>query len=162
MDANHKPFRNALQRALSGEGAHAETCNIVEGLEWKSVADIPSGFPHSVFELVFHMAFWQNWVIGWLDGKEPAVPKHAASSWPKRDKPVSAADWKRVQREFRNGLDELQRRLRELDLLEKGGNKTRVEMLHTIASHNSYHAGQVVALRQVLGQWPPPSGGLTW
>jgi hypothetical protein len=35
-------------------------------------------------------------------------------------------------------------------------------MLQAIASHNSYHAGQVVALRQILAAWPPPSGGLTW
>lgn len=91
MDANYKPFTNALQRALSGEGAHTETGAVVEGMEWKSVIEVPPGFPHSVFDLVSHMAFWQNWVIEWLDGKQPGVPKHAAGSWPKRDQPVSAA-----------------------------------------------------------------------
>jgi len=35
-------------------------------------------------------------------------------------------------------------------------------MLHTIATHNSYHAGQVALLRQLLRKWPPPSGGVTW
>ena len=35
-------------------------------------------------------------------------------------------------------------------------------MLHTIASHNSYHLGQIVLVRQLLGAWPPPGGGLTW
>jgi hypothetical protein len=35
-------------------------------------------------------------------------------------------------------------------------------MLQTIGSHNSYHAGQVVIVRQALDAWPPPSGGLTW
>jgi len=35
-------------------------------------------------------------------------------------------------------------------------------MLQTIGSHNSYHAGEVAFLRQILGKWPPPSGGLTW
>jgi len=35
-------------------------------------------------------------------------------------------------------------------------------MLHAIGAHNSYHAGQVAFLRQLLGKWPPPSGGLTW
>jgi hypothetical protein len=27
-------------------------------------------------------------------------------------------------------------------------------MLQTAASHNSYHAGQIVILRQMLGAWP--------
>jgi hypothetical protein len=35
-------------------------------------------------------------------------------------------------------------------------------MLQTIGAHNSYHLGQVVQLRQMLGAWPPASGGLTW
>jgi len=35
-------------------------------------------------------------------------------------------------------------------------------MLQAIASHTSYHAGQVVLVRQMLGTWPPPSGGVTW
>jgi uncharacterized damage-inducible protein DinB len=35
-------------------------------------------------------------------------------------------------------------------------------MILTIASHNSYHAGQVVFLRRMLGTWPPPSGGFSW
>jgi hypothetical protein len=35
-------------------------------------------------------------------------------------------------------------------------------MLQTIATHNRYHVGQVVAIRLLLDSWPPPSGGLTW
>lgn len=50
----------------------------------------------------------------------------------------------------------------EADLLAKRGTKAPLEMLQTIASHNSYHLGQVVILRQRLCAWPPPSGGLTW
>lgn len=38
----------------------------------------------------------------------------------------------------------------EADLLVKRGTKTQLEMLQTIASHNSYHIGQVVVLRQRL------------
>lgn len=44
----------------------------------------------------------------------------------------------------------------------KGSGKSPLEMLIAVAAHNSYHAGQAVVLRQLLGMWPPPSGGLTW
>ena len=27
---------------------------------------------------------------------------------------------------------------------------------------NSYHLGQIVLVRQLLGAWPPPGAGLTW
>jgi len=32
-------------------------------------------------------------------------------------------------------------------------------MLQTVASHNSYHTGQVVLLRRILGAWPPETSG---
>lgn len=44
----------------------------------------------------------------------------------------------------------------------KGLGKSPFEMLIAVAAPNSYHAGQAVVLRQLLGKWPPPSGGLTW
>jgi uncharacterized damage-inducible protein DinB len=36
------------------------------------------------------------------------------------------------------------------------------EQLESFAAHNAYHLGRVVLLRQLMGSWPPPSGGLTW
>ena len=36
------------------------------------------------------------------------------------------------------------------------------EQLESFAAHNAYHFGRIVQLRQMLGSWPPPSGGLTW
>jgi uncharacterized damage-inducible protein DinB len=71
-------------------------------------------------------------------------------------------EWKRAVKDFRKGLDALERGSRSPDLLAKRGKKSQLEMLQTIASHNSYHLGQAALLRQMLGTWPPPSGGLTW
>jgi uncharacterized damage-inducible protein DinB len=65
-------------------------------------------------------------------------------------------------KDFRSGLDSLEQRARKEDLVARRGKETRLGMLHTMASHNSYHGGQVVFLRQMLGAWPPPSGGVTW
>lgn len=36
------------------------------------------------------------------------------------------------------------------------------DALTHVAIHNAHHLGQVVVLRQMLGRWPPPSGGWTW
>ena len=37
-----------------------------------------------------------------------------------------------------------------------------LELLWGLSAHNSYHAGQIVVIRQALGAWPPPTGGDTW
>jgi hypothetical protein len=41
-------------------------------------------------------------------------------------------------RNFREGLDNLEARAREVELLGKIGKMTRLRMFHTIASHTSY------------------------
>ncbi len=162
MGDDRKILDKAVGHALLGTGAHAETKMVFAALNWKLAGMRPESAPHSVYQLLNHMLYWQEWVVKWLDGERPPIPKHASGGWPGDTGPASREEWERTVRRFRNGLEDLTRRSRQADLFAKGGTKSPLEMLHTIASHDSYHAGQVVLLRQVLGAWPPPSGGLTW
>jgi hypothetical protein len=162
MKNGQRMMQETLARALSGEGAHVASKNVFEGLDWTRAGARPEGAPHSIFQLLGHLTFWQDWVVAWLDGGNPQVPKHAAGSWPTAAAPASKKDWAQAVKAFRRGLAGLERRAGKRDLLAPRGKHTRLGMLHAIASHNSHHLGQVVILRQMLGAWPPPSGGVTW
>lgn len=162
MSEDRELLHEMLDNALSGKGAHVATKNLFEGLDWKTAGTRPEGAPHSVYQLLNHLSYWQDWVIKWLDGGNPSIPKHASGGWPASTSATSSKEWKSAVRTFRSGLARLARQSREADLLTRRGKHTRLGMLQAIASHNSYHAGQVVALRQMLGKWPPPSGGVTW
>jgi hypothetical protein len=96
------------------------------------------------------MVFWQDWILKWLDGERCST----AGSWRSRS-PISRMEWERSIAQFKAGLAELSRRTREESPFSKIGRTSRLEMLNTAASHNSYHAGQIVILRQVLKSWPP-------
>lgn len=152
----------AVVHALTGKGAHAESRGVFEGLDWTLAGNRPAGATHSLFQLLNHVVYWQNWAVKWMDGEAAPIPKHAAGSWPGAESPLSREEWENAVKEFRKGLGALERGAAAADLLTKRGARSRLEMLHTIASHNSYHLGQAVLLRQMLGAWPPPSGGLTW
>jgi uncharacterized damage-inducible protein DinB len=162
MKPDNKVLEETIGGALSGKDAHVGPGKVFEGLDWKVAGACPSGSPHSIFQILNHLTFWQDWVIKWLDGGKPTVPKHASGGWPGKPEPSSAKEWEAAVRGFEKGLGDMNRRIRAVDLLSKRGKKTRLEMLRAIASHNSYHLGQAVLLRQMLGAWPPPSGGLTW
>ncbi len=160
-----KPSQRLLQqvagRALSGKGAHVAASRVFSGLDARTAGERPPRLPHSLFQLLGHIVFWQDWVVQWCAGEKPRVPRHASGSWPSEAAPASEADWTSWVQRFQSGLKELDRRAREGDLLAKNG-KSRLEMLQVIASHNSYHLGQAVVLRQLRGKWPLPGGGLTW
>jgi hypothetical protein len=162
MDSNRKILEKTVSLALSGKGSHVEAQNIFAGLDWKVAGKRPEGAPHSVFQLLNHIIYWQDWVVKWSDRKKPPIPKHASGSWPGQPSPASSKDWNRAVKNFQRGLAALERRCHKADVVVKKREKSPPEMIHTLASHNSYHLGQVVLLRQMLGAWPPPAGGLTW
>jgi hypothetical protein len=162
MGSGSGATENLARRALSGKGAHVETKVVFSGLDWRTAGTSPRGVPHTVYQILKHMSYWQDWVVQWLEGKKPALPRHASGSWPGGSGPCSRREWAEAVRQFRRGLAGLERGCRGADVSAGRGTKSRFEMLRTIGAHNSYHAGQVVLLRQLLGKWPPPSGGLTW
>ncbi len=162
MTSERETASVALENALHGSGSHADTRTIFSGLDWQRAGTRPAGAPHSVFEILHHMLFWQEWAVKWLGGKKPPVPKHAAGSWPGSARPATKEEWDQAVTRYLETLEVMDTSARDGDLTIKIGKRSRLEMLHLMASHNSYHAGQVVTLRQILGAWPPPGGGLTW
>jgi uncharacterized damage-inducible protein DinB len=162
MKSDDEVLKKLIVGALSGKGAHVEVRKTVEGLDWKIAGARPDGSPHSIFQLLNHIVFWQEWAVKWLDGEKPPIPKHASGSWPGEAAPADEKEWEQALRRLNKALDALARQAEGKGLLEKRGGKSRMEMLQTIASHSSYHIGQLVSVRQLLGAWPPPSGGLTW
>jgi uncharacterized damage-inducible protein DinB len=162
VNSDEKVLNRTIRRALSGEGAHVEAEKVFEGLDWRVAGAQPEKAEHSIYQVLNHVSYWQGWVVKWLKGKSPAIPKHASGSWPGARSPAGRKEWEEAVQRFEKGLVDLERLAGKVDLFSRNGEKTRIEMLHTIASHNSYHLGQVVVLRQMLGASPPPSGGLTW
>jgi len=162
MTGDGKALEHLARRALSGEGAHVATRDVFAGLDWKAAGARPNDVSHSAYQLLKHMSYWQDWAVAWLDGRNPDGPRHASGSWPRAAGPSSRSDWVEAVQQFRRELRQLERACRGADLSSARGRKSRLEMLLTIGAHNSYHAGQVAFLRQMLGKWPPPSGGLTW
>ena len=162
MTGNEEALGKIISSSLSGKGAHVATGTLLTGLGWKAAGARPEGAPHSIFQILNHIVYWQEWGTKWLDGESPAVPTHASGSWPGDVAPSDAKEWQQAVRAFRNGLAKLKRRSHEAGLLALRGKHKKMGSLQAIASHNSYHAGQIVLLRQMLGAWPPPSAGLTW
>ncbi len=162
MSEPQETVRKTLGDALSGRGAHALTAEIFDGAPWEWAGALPDGSPHSMFQLVNHLVYWQDFALEWLDGAKPETPEHDADSWPLGRAPADLGTWERSVERFKTGLAALERRALECDLFKRLGPKTALEILQIVAAHNSYHAGQVAALRRALGTWPPPGGGLTW
>jgi uncharacterized damage-inducible protein DinB len=153
-----------LAKGLEGKGAHALSSGSLQGLDWKAAGQKPAGSPHSIFMIVNHTVYWQEFLLARLRGENPTVPAHAADSWPGAEAPETEADWEEAVTQFQEGLKLALAEAEkdpEGEVVSRPG-VARAELIDQIANHNTYHLGQVALLRRMLASWPPPCGGDTW
>ncbi|NIP42183.1 MAG: DinB family protein, partial [candidate division Zixibacteria bacterium] len=78
--------------------------------------------------------------------------------WPKDSAPPDDSAWDKSIESFRADLKELQDMARDnsVDLYSRiphGSGQTILRELLLVADHNTYHLGQIVQLRKMLGAW---------
>jgi uncharacterized damage-inducible protein DinB len=162
-----------LIELLYGKGAHANSILCVEGLTAELASRHISGFPHSIWQLVFHVNYWIDYDLKRIRGEHPPYPAHADGSWPPSPAPADDAEWRQEVARFSALLgemamlanaspDRLQEEVEAMHPAHERQSSSVLAVLWQTVVHNSYHLGQIALLRRTLGVWPPPGGGDTW
>jgi uncharacterized damage-inducible protein DinB len=157
-----------LKSLLRGAHAYLSPAAALAGLSAADAASRPPNVPHSIAEIVAHMAFWQEWFLDRCDSKAAPSPATAALGWPNVDGEAWDAMRERFDAGFKRALTiaEDESRLAEPIAppieMKFLATYTVGDALTHVALHNGHHIGQVITLRQLLGAWPPPAGRWTW
>lgn len=157
-----------LKELLRDTFAYIPPVAALDGLtEADAVRRLP-GAPHSIAEILAHLAFWQDWFLGRCAGEDRPMVAKAADGWPD----ATLASWPDLKGRFLAGLDaavalsedvaRLGSRLTPAIEFPPLAEYTVRDALTHIATHNAHHLGQIVTLRQLSGAWPPPAGPWTW
>ena len=155
---NEEKWRSTIATAIDWEQAHSSIDNAVKGLAPDLRGKRPDNFPHSVWELVEHIRLAQRDLLEFM-----TVPTYRELEWPreywsKEVAPPTEDAWKEslaAIRKDRNALAELATGL-DRDLTEKiprGTGQTFLRTLLVAIDHTSYHVGQIVSVRRLLGAW---------
>ena len=168
----YKQNMNELQRALIGDSAAAPPDHILDGVTSQFALQIIAGAPHSIYQELWHITFWQKMTLDWVSGTETPFPATPSAGFP-QDKDIAGEPWDQLCRRFFQGSGQAADIAGDLERLDESvrcpsrpGNPVRVmsvrEQLESLAAHNAYHFGRIVLLRQLNGAWPPASGGFNW
>jgi uncharacterized damage-inducible protein DinB len=160
---------NELAKSLIANSAFAPPKNILQGLDTNAVLSKPHpSIPNSIYAEVWHMAFWQEISLDWVQGKPTPVPEHASGGFPAD----TSEPWDKLRDRFlscaqnaaaiANDRDSLETRVACPTFDDPNRFMTVREQLESLAAHNAYHLGRIVLIRQLLNLWPPPDGGFTW
>lgn len=158
---------------LHGQAAHVDPIACVEDVSAELASRKVDGFPHSIAALIFQMNYWMSYELRRIRGEQPKFPEHAAESWPEPGATSMPDEWDRLRRDLawflaeyekmaRSSPEELERQVESMREGDKKHAGSVQAVLWQMVVHNSYHLGQIVMIRRMLGAWPPRGGGDTW
>src|SRR5580658_9675538 len=76
---------NELVQVLEGNSAAAPPANILEGLSSEIAHRTVDGSPRTIYEELWHIAYWQQMTLDWVRGIETPYPEHASEGFPTAD-----------------------------------------------------------------------------
>lgn len=163
---------NELAQALIGDSYAAPASHIIEGLSDELVHKRIPNTPHTIYEELWHIVFWQQVTLDWVQGIETPFPAKPSDGFPSESETASES-WEQLCRRFLQTAEQAATSARDTRRLDepircpsRPGSPVRImsirDQLISLASHNAYHLGRIVLLRQLNQAWPPVSGGFTW
>lgn len=135
----------ALRRAFEKKGWHgASLLEHLRRLTPAQAAFKPKGANHSIHELVDHVAFWEGIGVAYVTAGRPPDPMPKDWTAPG----TSLAQSLRTLRRNHKALLGVIARLMDADLgrpvhAASGGRFSLAQVLHGLAAHAAYHAGQI-------------------
>lgn len=153
------PLTKHLLALLNFEGAHLGFDDAVRGLGPELRGKKVKGAPHTAWQLVEHMRIAQWDIVEFSRDAEHTSPKFPEGYWPKSEAPPSDAAWKKSINAFHHDLDEMKKLVSAAGdeklyaPIPHGDGQTLLREALLVADHNSYHLGQLVLLRKMLGAW---------
>ncbi len=153
-------LRDHLVQLLEGGHAHATFEHANRGFPASRAGERPPNSPHSAWELLEHMRIAQNDILRFCQSSEHKSPDWPSGYWPASPAPESEDQWHASLISFRDDLAEFVGMVRDpaTDLYRQlpwGDGQTLLREALLIADHNSYHLGQLVLVRYLLGEWKP-------
>jgi uncharacterized damage-inducible protein DinB len=140
-----------LRRAFEGQAWHGPSLReILDGVSAEQASARPLAGAHSIWEIVLHIAAWEDAVRRRLLGERAELSEE--EDWPK----VSATDeaaWAATLAALAEGNLRLREEISRLDdtrLPERvsDGMASIYGTLHGVVQHTLYHAGQIALLKK--------------
>ncbi|MBX6312206.1 MAG: DinB family protein [Isosphaeraceae bacterium] len=151
-------LRKHLIELLDGGQAHLTFDQAIADLPADLRGAKPTGLPHTPWRLLEHMRIAQWDILRFSIDPNHVSPEFPRGYWPEGDAPPDEGAWDRSVAAFRADLQALKDLVThpQTDLfapIPHGQGQTILREALLAADHNSYHLGQLVTVRRLLGAW---------
>ena len=161
MRAKPDALRMHVLDLLHGGHAHVTFDDAVRDLPARLRGKVPRGLPYSAWQLVEHMRLAQEDILLFSRNRDGTYesPEWPEGYWPSTEAPLDDEDWDKATAAFRADRAAFEALISDpaQDLFAPfpwGEGQTLLREALLIADHTSYHLGQLIAVRRLLGAWP--------
>lgn len=148
-------IKDQLRRAHEGGAWHGPSLNeLLSDVTAEQAAAKPIENAHSIWELVLHIAAWENAVRRRLINERaevtdqenfPSITDTSEDAWQKTLEYV-----RDVNKKLREAVSETEDERLNEQIMPVEGMSSRYVSLHGAVQHTLYHAGQIVILKKLL------------
>jgi len=154
-------WRAIVASSLDWEQAHGSLESSIKGDSADLRGRRPNGLPHSVWELLEHIRITQHDLLDFIENPNYEEKlKWPDDYWPRTQAPAGDKAWNETVAAWRKDRMALERftTKSDIDLTKKiphGTGQTYLRTILVAVDHTSYHVGQIIAVRRLLGAWNP-------
>ncbi|MHA2390608.1 MAG: DinB family protein [Promethearchaeota archaeon] len=149
-----------LSSGIIGEMTHLNPKKAVAGLSLVVARKKPENLDHSCWDLLHHTVFWQDILLKNLEGEFVNwYPPHD-KNWPSDEYLSDDDNFLGLVEKFNKNLEIATEKLKNLNLMDRvkigaplPPDATYFRILLVFLQHTSYHLGQLVYTRKILGDW---------
>lgn len=152
-------LREQLYQLLLKGNAHVDILSALKDFPPQYRGVVPTGAPHSAWELLEHLRIALRDLWDFSTNPSYEEKKWPDDYWPETPAPSSEDAWDNSVRALEGDLDLFGKLIRnprnKLLALVPTGKKDQTLLREVLlaADHNSYHTGELVFLRRILGIW---------
>ena len=149
-------LRDHLIKLLNGGEAHADFEHVMQDFPAEMRGKTPKWAEHSPWQLLEHLRIAQWDILDFSRNPEYKAMEWPKEYWPETSEPPDPKAWDRSVNTYCEDLKAMCALVEDpkTDLFARiphGDGQTILREALVLADHNSYHLGQIVLLRRLLG-----------
>ena len=157
-----RQLRETVSRLLRQSHSHAGLQRALERFPVELAGQSVEGHRHTAWEQVEHLRLAAEDLVSYCRDEDYRELGWPGGYWPKNAEPASGTDWRESVERLIQATEAMALMVEspEIDVFAQvpSAEKEHHHVLRAaliLLDHNGYHAGQLIALRQALGIWPP-------
>jgi uncharacterized damage-inducible protein DinB len=157
-NADDRALREQLVTFLRGGEAHADLKSVVDGVPAKLRGEVPKGAEHSAWQQLEHIRIALHDLLDFSTNPHYVQPEWPEDYWPKEAAPADAEAWEASVKAVKKDLADFETLVGNPEsnlyaTIPWGQGQTLLREVLLAGQHTSYHLGQLVLLRRLLGAW---------